>query len=275
MPTAETAEEQLTSPGTAIGTVAYMSPEQALGQELDARTDLFSFGVVLYEMATGVLPFRGTTSAATFNAILNSAPNRAGAHQSGLAQRLERIINKALEKDRKLRYQTASDLRADLQRLKRDSDSGRTAAAPAAIPLKRKKSRLWLWAAAALLVILAGCIGAYRLFVMKTDSAVPFQTMTSPRKLTTHGKVGVAAISPDANYVAYSVLDAGRESILVRQIATAVDRTIVAPAEADFMGLTFSQDGNYLYYVRDGEGQANQSSLSGVRSRGRFHEIDR
>jgi Tol biopolymer transport system component/tRNA A-37 threonylcarbamoyl transferase component Bud32 len=250
MPTVETGREQLTSPGTAVGTVAYMSPEQALGQELDARTDLFSFGVVLYEMATGVLPFRGTTSAATFNAILNSAPTAPVRINPDLPGELERIINKALEKDRKLRHQTASDLRADLQRLKRDSDSGRTAAAPAAIPLELKKSYLWLWAVAALIVVLAGGIGAYKLLVMKTKTAVPFQGMTAPRRLTTHGKVGVAAISPDANYVAYSVLDAGMESILVRQIATAVDRTILARAEAGFEALNFSQDGNYLYYLK-------------------------
>ena len=127
MPTSA-GQELLTSPGVAMGTVAYMSPEQARGEELDTRTDLFSFGAVLYEMVTGLMPFRGDTSAVIFDSILNRLPTPPVRLNPELPAKLEEIIDKALEKDRRLRYQTASDLRADLARLKRDLDSGRASA---------------------------------------------------------------------------------------------------------------------------------------------------
>ena len=148
-------EQHLTSPGAAVGTIAYMSPEQVRAKELDARTDLFSFGAVLYEMATGALPFRGESSGVIFKAILDGIPTSAVRLNPDLPAELERTINKALEKDRKLRYQSAAEMRADLQRLKRDTDSSKSAVETERVPVFRKRRLQWIaaWAVAVVVVL--------------------------------------------------------------------------------------------------------------------------
>jgi Tol biopolymer transport system component len=262
----------LTSPGATVGTVAYMSPEQALGEQLDQRSDLFSFGAVLYEMATGTLPFKGNTTAALFDAILHKAPVPPLRLNPDLPSELERVICKLLEKDRDLRYQTAAELRADLKRLKRDTDSTRitgvpagaavpetaaTASAPAKLPSSRgtaiaegaRRHRLGFGVTAliAVLVLVAAGYGIFAL--LHRPQPVPFQNMNIA-KLTDSGKAFIAAISPDGKYVVHVVEDAGQQSLWIRHIPTNSITQIVPPADAQYSGLTFSPDGNYIYYTQ-------------------------
>ncbi len=241
-----------TSPGSALGTVAYMSPEQVRGENLDARSDLFSFGMVLYEMATGRQAFTGNTSGVIFAAILEREPLPPTRVVPDLSVDLERVITKALEKDPKLRYQHAADLRSDLQRLKRDTDSGRagsgrvvaaatsasateiSSAAPqqsgssaVSSVAREHKGKLIAGAVVVALLIAGRGYGVYSL-IRSRFAAVPFQNFTIT-KITDNGKSVAAAISPDGKYILSAVADAGKESLWLRHVETNSDTQVIPP----------------------------------------------
>jgi Tol biopolymer transport system component/predicted Ser/Thr protein kinase len=249
-------EEFLTSPGTALGTVAYMSPEQARGEELDARTDLFSFGAVLYEMTTGTQAFSGATTAVIHDAILNRPVVPPSKLNPQIPAELERVIDKALEKDRKFRYQTASDMRADLKRLKRDTTSGGVplASSSAVKVAAASRGRKALYGIAAAVVLVALAAGAY--FWNNRSRGFNLQNMRITQ-VTTTGNARTAALSPDRRYIVYVLRDGEQESLWVQQLATGSHVQILPPDQARFVAVSFTPDGNYVMFVRSDKSTVN------------------
>jgi len=230
-PTVES-EEHLTSPGTAVGTIAYMSPEQVRGKELDARTDLFSFGAVLYEMCTGTLPFRGDTSALIFNAILERAPVAPVRLNPDLPQRLEEVINRALEKDRDLRYQHASDMRAELQRLKRDSESGKTltTGAVAVTPAVSAKPARWpTWGGIAVLIVCAALLALW------LRAPLPPPRILGSKQLTNDG-LPKGGLVTDGNRIYFTESPPGESK--VAQVSSRGGETAILQVPFPFAGVT-------------------------------------
>lgn len=259
VPASQADQERLTSPLSALGTVSYMSPEQVLGKPLDARTDLFSFGVVLYEMATGLLPFSGESTGGIFDAILHREALKPLRLNPGLPQELQRIIEKAIEKDGDLRYHTAGDLGADLKRMKRDSTSGKVRTPNQAVvtidetlplpPKEHPANRILISGVIAALLV-ATLLG-YRW--TRRPGAFNPQSMRV-MKLTDSGNVRTEALSPDGRYIVYALMNGERQSLRVRNVATKSDVQVLAPEFVWFSGLTFSPDGNYIYMVRSNQG---------------------
>ena len=243
-----TREVHLTSPGTALGTVAYMSPAQALGQRLDARTDLFSLGVVLYEMATGRLPFSGGTSAAIFDAILNRTPALPRALNPELPPELERIITKCLEKDPDLRYQSARDLMADVKRLRRDTTSGHTAAHVATAPAPSRRS--WLrWIAA--LGLAAVAAAGWWLVKGRTVSPASGPVTVTPFTFDGGGKIA-PRMSPDGERVAYMWSGPNDDNwdVYVKAVGEGTKALRITDQPGVDSAPTWSPDGRQIAFVR-------------------------
>jgi len=278
----------LTSPGSTVGTIAYMSPEQARGEELDPRTDLFSLGAVIYQMATGRLPFPGNTSAVIFNGILERNPTPPTQINPALPPKVQEIIEKLLEKDRDLRCQTAAELRGDLKRLKRDLDSNRVGAGVLArdassarydsavaanhsssqsfpgsasaastssqITAAARQHKISLTLGAVIVIILLAAAGYGMYAFLSRNRALPFANV-SIAKVTESGNTRQVAMSPDGKYIATVVDNNGQQSLWLRNLPTKSNTQVIPPtALSRYAYLRFSPDGNYIYFARSESG---------------------
>jgi eukaryotic-like serine/threonine-protein kinase len=279
MPTAAT-PQLLTSPGTAVGTVAYMSPEQAMGDELDGRTDLFSLGIVLYEMATGRQAFSGPTTAAVFDAILHHQPAAALKLNSQLPARLEEILDKALEKDPKLRYQAASDFRVDLQRLKRESDShpstrgadrqpevvpdmgGPVAVGAAPTPAKSSARR---WASAALGAVIAFALIAGAYWEGRREGLASSITPPTYRQLTFRGgTIRMARFAPDGKTIVYSAAWEGNPTELYTTRPESPESRPIGLSQAEVLSISGEGEMAVLLHSHNVDPYINEGTLGRV-----------
>jgi Tol biopolymer transport system component len=259
MPTAA-----LTGEGRIVGTVAYMSPEQAEGKAVDQRSDVFSLGIILYEMATGKRPFEGDTHMSTLSAIIKDTPKSIADIRPGLPRELSKIINRCLAKDLEDRYQSAKDLRNDLRALKNEltsgeivpiTGSGERAATVGAMPRAPSRGRAVLVGSGVLLLAAAGgaawWLGGGSGSV--ESASRPFDAIKLTR-LTTTGTAGLASMSLDGRYVAHVSSRDGKQSLWLRQIATTSNVEVVPADDVRYVGLTFSPDGNHIYYANYARG---------------------
>ena len=267
--TVDVIEEQLTSPGAAVGTIAYMSPEQVRGEELDTRTDLFSLGAVLYEMATGNLPFKGATTALVFDAILHKLPVAAARLNPELPAELERIVNKALEKDREVRYQSAAELRADLKRFKRDSDSRLQVAGDRlqvsggerqGPPPASRVAKSWALLGAAVLAGIMLLVAAWYVLRQPAQLVKPAQpgaiAATFTQLTDQPGAELFPSLSPDGKSLAYAAQTAGNWDIYFQRVGGKTVINLTRDCPADDTQPAFSPDGEQIAFRsgRDGGG---------------------
>src|SRR5579864_4304769 len=248
-----------TGEGRILGTVAYMSPEQAEGRAIDARSDLFSLGVVLYEMTTGQRPFTGESSIGVISAIVKDDPKPVTAVDPRLPRDLARIIRRALAKDQERRYQTAKDLRNDLEELKASIDSGEVSASPdrTAPATPTRAVHAWRWTALGAAVVAIGAIALVVLLLVRGSRPAPVATARQIQMIpiTSVGSADRAVLSPDGKYVAYVQTDAAGQSAWIHQIASHSDVQIVAPqAGVQIQALTIAPDGSFVDFVKGGGG---------------------